>query len=295
MNKACESLNRLMRAELTATNQQFTHVLALRAWGDEETAARIMEVDYVDFPNAMRIIDHLVEAELPVELPPDPYTPGTGLASMLRAELAVEGRINEAIETAADLDERGRAFVAAAEAPRAAYGAWLRDRLSRAHSGEGAAPPDDAEIADLLGHLITMIEQPLVHAFVHRHQGEPRTADAAWATSGAAMVQATQFVRLYAAEKTVPAPGPIPAPRIARQSDEAVDCDRRLAEDCAEVAAQAARASRQDAAAQLCSTIADYCRALADWEPGRPHPAADSNPPAFASFEATLTRFVRPR
>ena len=57
------SLNKILRCEMTAVNQQFIHVLALRDWGFAETAERIMAVDYVDFPNAMRIIDHMVQTD----------------------------------------------------------------------------------------------------------------------------------------------------------------------------------------------------------------------------------------
>lgn len=297
MSTASESLNRVLRRELTAVNQQFMHVLALRAWGDVETAERIMQVDYVDFPNAMRIIDHLVESDLPVVLPPDPFTPGTGLKSILSAEQVVERRLSEAIEAASGMDERGRALVSAAKAPREAYGAWLADRLRGAGIDEPVGAPAfvqaGGEIADVLGHLITMIEQPLVHAFVHWHGGERPNADASWASSGAAMVQLTAFVHLFAARKTIPAPGAVPAPRIARRPAEALDFDRRLAEQCAEVAAKAALTGEKTGATALCRKIADYCHDLARWRPGRAHPAAGSNPAAFASFEATLMRFVR--
>ena len=41
MISECEYLTRLLRCELTAVNQQFIHVLALRDWGYAETAERI--------------------------------------------------------------------------------------------------------------------------------------------------------------------------------------------------------------------------------------------------------------
>ena len=72
-----ESLNDVLRCEMTAVNQQFIHVLALREWGDDETAERIMQVDFVDFPNAMRIIDYLVETKTPIALASGSCTPGT--------------------------------------------------------------------------------------------------------------------------------------------------------------------------------------------------------------------------
>jgi bacterioferritin (cytochrome b1) len=57
LNRQSESLYRLLRCELTAVNQQFIHALGLRDWGYAEAAERIMAVDYVDFPNAMRVLE----------------------------------------------------------------------------------------------------------------------------------------------------------------------------------------------------------------------------------------------
>ena len=39
MATQAESLNDVLRWEMTAVDQQFIHVLALRQWGDDETAA----------------------------------------------------------------------------------------------------------------------------------------------------------------------------------------------------------------------------------------------------------------
>lgn len=292
MDEHAESLNRLLRCELTAVNQQFTHVLALRAWGEEEIAARIMDVDMVDFPNAMRILDTLIATGQPLDLAPDSFVPGSNVWGILLAEQAMERRLSEAIAGARVTGQRAQALVATAQKPREAYALWLTDRLSDGGPDGTAEPRTDADTADLVAHLIAMIEQTLVHAFIHRHAGDVEGADAAWAASGGAMMQLTEMVRLFAAQESVPAPGVFPAMHIALRSEEAVEADRRLAALCAEEAARVAGHSAEDAIADLCRRIADYSLEQSRWRPGPEHPAARTNPPAFASFEATLKRFA---
>ncbi len=291
MNTESESLNELLRCELTAVNQQFTHVLALRAWGEEEIAARIMEVDEVDFPNAMRILGHLIETGAPLDLAPDPFVPGRTVSGILSAEQAMERRLTAVLAETQVMEPRPQALVATAREPRQAYAEWLAERLSDSASNDADRARPDAATADLVGHLIVMIEQAMAHAFVHRHAGDMAGADAAWAASGGAMMQLTELVRLFAARQDVPAPGAFPALRIARRPEEAVEAGKKLAALVAEQAAQGAQQTDQDDLAELCRRIADDSLEQTRWRPGQEHPAGRTNPPAFASFEATLKRF----
>ena len=215
MSTQTDSLNDLLRWELTAVNQQFIHVLALREWGDDETAERIMEVDFVDFPNAMRIIDYLVETGTPIAIGSGRFTPGTDTRSILLSEQAMELQLSTAIATAAWTDDRARALISTAEGPRVSYAVWLTDRLNSASHRASDATLTGTETASLVAHLIAMIEQTMVHAFMHWHGGDPAGADSAWASSGAAMMHLTELVHLFAAHRTVPGPGEIPAPQIA--------------------------------------------------------------------------------
>src|SRR5262245_42223670 len=95
----CNALRILLRAEMTAVNQQFIHVLALNRLGHATSADRVYEVDVVDFPNAMRIIDHLMasgrEVHLPFELP----KPGFPMAGSLQAECDIETRLRDLLAT----------------------------------------------------------------------------------------------------------------------------------------------------------------------------------------------------
>ena len=293
LKSECEHLNRVLRCELTAVNQQFIHVLALRDWGYAEAAERIMEVDYVDFPNAMRIIDYLVRARLPVLLPSERPTPGTTYEGILVSENALEQRLLAAIEEAVCTDDHPRALVSAARAPRKSYAAWLTAQLDG--SGVDETLQDDLfpESFGVFAHLIATIEQAMVHAFVHWYEGEVQIADAAWATSGAAMMQATEFVHLFAAHRTLPLPREMPALQIASESAAGLEFDRQLAGSCAREAAEAADACNDIAVADLCRKIARYSLRLSGWKIGEAHPAADDNPAVFGSFEGTLRKFVQ--
>jgi bacterioferritin (cytochrome b1) len=285
-------LNRLLRCELTAVNQQFIHVLALRDWGYTDTAERIMKVDYVDFPNAMRIIDYLVESGLPVLLPSECPAIGTSYQSILRAERAHEQRLSTVIEQAVCTDVQARALVSAARSPRQAYAAWLADRPGRRRVDRKPGDDPFPESLGVFAHLIVMIEQALVHAFVLRHACEAGFADAAWATSGAAMMQASEFVHLFAAHGSLPRPREMPALRIAGETTAALDHDRRLAEDCARQAAEAAHACSDRTLARLCRKIARYALQLSGWRIGEAHPARGDIPAGFSRFERTLRKFV---
>ena len=293
MTTQSESLNDVLRCEMTAVNQQFIHVLALRQWGDDETAERIMQIDQVDFPNAMRIIDYLVETKTPITLASGSCTPGTSYRDILLSEQIMERQLSATIEKAACTDDRAQALISAAAEPREAYAAWLTDRLNRADHDASGATFAGTETAGVIAHLIALIEQTMVHAFVHWHGGDPDGADAAWASSGAAMMDMTEMVHLFAAHRTVPVPGEFPALQIVGEAAEAFDCDRQLAARCAIEAARASDECDEIAIANLCRKIADRCLELSRWNPGQAHPAANGIPAAVGSFEATQKRFVR--
>jgi hypothetical protein len=252
-----------------------------------------MEVDYVDFPNAMGIIDYLVRAGSPILLASECPAPGTTHAGILLSEFALEQRLSAVIEKAVCTNDQPRALTLAARAPRGAYADWLTDRLDGPRDHETLQDDLFPESFGVFAHLIATIEQAMVHAFVHWYEGELRIADAAWATSGAAMMQATEFVHLFAAHGTLPLPNELPGLRIAGESAAGLEFDRQLADSCAREAAEAADACNDIAIADLCSRIARYSSRLSAWKTGHAHPAADDNPAAFSSFEGTLRKFVK--
>lgn len=291
MSPEARSLLQLMRCELTATNNQFMHILALGKWGEKDAVKHITKVDDVDFANAMGIAQHLIETRTPIRLEPADFTPGTDFTTILISERAMEQRVLAAIEEADCADPRAVQFVEAARKPRAAYAAWLAERLD----GNGAAEQHRArdEASDTVAHLVTLMEQSLIHAFVHRRDDDAAGADAAWATSGAAMMHLTEFVHLYAKQSTMPAPGACPAPQIADRAEHAHDLDRHLAAECSKTAEAAASRCGNEPVSALCGRVAHYCLELSQWQSGQPHPAAASNPAAFASFEATVSNLLK--
>jgi bacterioferritin (cytochrome b1) len=291
--KDSRALIDVLRSELTAVNQQFVHVLALRTWGDTATAARIMEVDAVDFPAAMRIIDHLVDTGQEIDLRSEDVVPGDNRQAILAAEQRHEQRLAAILHAAASKDPRVQAIVRDALAPREDYAAWLAGELAEAPAPNSPSDRPFAETLSVFAELIAQIEQAMVHAFVHRHAGDAEGADAAWAASGGAMMFATRFVRLFAAHDTTPVAIGVPPLTLAIEPAQAVDFDREAAARCARKAAEAAQACADPKLADLCRAIADDNLEAASWSPGAPHPAARTNPPAFASFKATLNRFVR--
>jgi hypothetical protein len=157
---------------------------------------------------------------------------------------------------------------------------------------EGPADRTDTKaLGEMFAHLIALIEQAMAHAFVHWHRGARHDADAAWATSGGAMMKATALVRAAAARRAIPQPAKNAA--IAIQSDPALasEADRRLASSCAGSARDAAEGTDGRIAA-LCGDVAAFAQRLAAHGCDGPHPSVDGGSKAFRSFEKTLAKFV---
>jgi len=203
-----EPLNAVFRVLMTAVNQQFIHILILRAWNQVEPVQMIVAVDKADFPVAMRLAHRIVAlgARPDLGVKGIPYshhlpTPGHSLAAILAAELALEHRLGHALQSAQAAlatDHTSLRLVEGAGLPRAQYVDWLRNQLStiphdRPDSRHAAGAAEDA-LNRFFAQLIAMIEQSFVHAFVLWELGARDAADAAWATSGAAMLQATGIV-----------------------------------------------------------------------------------------------------
>jgi bacterioferritin (cytochrome b1) len=283
-------LNDLLRAEFTAVNQQFIHVLALNRLGHDAIADRIYEVDVVDFPNAMRIIDHLMTSGRDVHLPLELPKPGFPMTGLLQTELQMEARLRDLLAVADAADETAQRLYAAAAAPRPAYQAWLTGMLAESH--EPPVARGDPAIDPLFACLIALLEHLMIRAFAASHAGDEAEADRAWASSGMAMVQATDLVNALTDLGAAPlASGVLPTHLPARLGDGAVERDLMAAyAGAAHAAAQKADPPLQD----ICRRIADYTRRLEAWRPETPHPAIVACAPSFRSFSATLRKFVRP-
>lgn len=286
------ALTRLLRVALTAVNQQFTHILALSAWGERVLADRIKEVDDVDFPTALRIIDHLAARGVVPSPGPDYFVPGASIIEILFAEQAIEGRFDVALRATDICDPAGRVIITDVAAPRADYARWLTGRIGEL--GGSYRPPGSTPVDALFSHLMTWIEQTAIHAFVHWHAGNRAMADAAWTSSGAAMVRSTGLVRALAAIGTTPAPGAIAAPQVSSTPAEAFERDRQLAHCCAEQAREAAETAADEVIGAACRKTSDLAAAIAIWEPPSPHPALATNPKELTTLEAPLRSHIWP-
>lgn len=286
------ALNRLLRAELTAVNQQSVHLLALRRWGGVELESRIRDVDRADFPSTLAIIDYLVAANLPIKIESEGFVPGVSERAILLAEQRAEASLTAAIELLAGVDGPAARLAAAVEAPRANYADWIAARLTQAPDRAPSDLPFAAEFADLFADLTVLGEQALVHAFVHWHRGDRTDADAAWGTSGAAMLRAGVIIRLLADHGAVPVPSNLPPLVIRATPREAIEADRYLAGHCRETALATARRCSTAPAQSIAHAVADAAAIWADRPAGTPLPPEAGATHTFASFERTRRKFL---
>lgn len=313
-SKATRRLQTISGLHLMAVKQHFIHVLILEARGDKANAARITAIDSVDLPLAMQTIDWLLaHALLPQSHETDeafadsmPH-PGYLEAEIWRSEQALETRLTSALEDGRDsLIPKDTYFVhdliAQARAPRSKYGRWLKRNLeSGSTRGEPSLPPERDEILwidCLFANLMVLIEQGLIHAFVHRHSGDKTLANTAWEISGAAMMQATQITKLLAEHGLAPAPRnavlsslPVNRPLIGLRSDQALANDKALAKHIAWVAERCGPIPGMTDLGTSVQQMQSFFEAAANWNEGEPlryivNPCRD--------FERTLTLYMKP-
>jgi len=279
----------LLRAELTAVNQQFTHMLALRLWQEEEMLARLTRIDNVDFANAMKIVALLVARGESIRLAPSVFRPGSDVASILRAEREMEREMEAVLDVDAGGDGEVQDCIARAAEPRAAYRDWLDARLATA-GAPGEAIETDAALAAFLGLLIGLVEQAMLHAFLLHEAGDTTGADNAWRLSGAAMLYGTAIVRRGALEGQVPGPKGAPAVEMAEGAEAAFDADMALLRQCAEAGRRAAGAEGDTAMGRICLRIAEDCELIPGMERNGAFPGTFGRDPVFEDFAASRAR-----
>ena len=304
------NLNRVLGVQLAAVQQHFIHVLMLRAWNEEAAADRITSIDAVDLPNAMRIVDYLVSAGHTPTLASNHRTlagimpgPGDSLNAVCAAEKKLEDRMGDvlaSVERELSPCRRNVAIelVTVPREGRAAYRDWLHRQLE--HPCDEASPsrmtdPAKRGLDSLFANLMVMIDQTLMHAFVHRHRGEFDLADSVWEMSGGAMMHATGIVNSLAPRHVAPDParavmhGDVALPRVAAESTGALENDRQLAERCRAAAQRAAVVQQEMDLTDACGRIDAYYGELTGWRPGQTLPRLD-NP--CVDFERVLREYV---
>ncbi len=287
------ALNRLLRAELTAVNQQSVHLLALRRWGGAELEARIRDVDREDFPATLEIIEHLVAAGLPLTIASEGFVPGAFERAILLAEQRAEAGLVAAVAPLAGCAGPAGRLAAAVAAPRTGYAAWITARLAQTPDRPPSHVPLVAELADLFAGLTVLGEQALVHAFVHWHHGDRIDADAAWGVSGAAMLRAGDIIHLLADSDAVPVPGALPALVIRSAPAQAMQADQHLAGLCRATALALAQRCSTEPVRSLADRVADAATVWMNRVAGTVLPPAAGATRTFASFERTRQKYLR--
>lgn len=286
-----EHLTRLLRTELTAVHQQFFHMLALRQWKERNVLSRITEVDTEDFKNAMQIIELLVSRDLPIALPAQHFLPGSDISSILQSEFRMEQHFEDVLDVTHVSDPEAVARINRAAAPRKAYREWLAKEFEATNSMQASRETKPC-MADLVAHLIELVEQAMLHAFLHWHRGKRNWADNAWRLSGAAMLYETALVRRAAVAKAIPEPSAIAPVEMAASPSEAFAADILLVTKCAELAQLAGEREDDEATRRLCLRIADDCSLIANMEVNQDFPAVFGRSPVFESFAATREKHV---
>jgi len=282
-------LSALLRIELTAVHQQFFHALALRQWNETAIVTRLMAVDVEDFKNAMQIIDQLVAEGCSMHLESHRFTPGSDIVAILRAEHRLEVGFAEFLGGVSVSTPEARSRVNRATAPRQAYRTWLENELAKT-SGVGVIDDTGEAVAEMMAHLIALIEQAMAHAFVLWHQDDRPGADLAWKISGAAMLYATEIVRCGALENQVPVPASIPAVEPDMTGKAAFDRDIELLNRCTVAAKAASVEQNGNAISPLCRKIVKDCERILAIKQDQEFPAELGKSRAFASFAATRDR-----
>ena len=291
MEMESTALRRLLRTQLTAVNQQFVHILALRSWGENALADRIDEVDRADFPVCMKIMDFFVTEGEPMALQFCAFAPGATVEEIVAAELRIEREMEECLSLELDGRHPALPWLSDARRPRTAYVDWLDSQDVRPQDNPVVAGAEHAPINAMFAQLIALVEQAMAHAFVHWHRGEPGNADIAWATSGIAMMKSGVLTRALSEVGETPKAPPAAHLSISEEPETAIELDRQLAETCAQKAAAAAAAATGKIA-RLCRQIEAYARQVSEHRHGD-HPSIRAVSPAFGSFEKTLEKYVQ--
>lgn len=306
-------LNAVLRSELTAVNQYFSHILVLRARGDVQTAAALEPVNNADFPNAMRVIDHLIARGEHLELcsASESYARHLPVVSadrsrMIVADLQLETRLLATLETAAAAlasseDAVARRLVEDALSRRKPHIRWLRRQLRAA---ERERVPETApfgaatEILNLLyARLIVQLEQSLAHAFILRHAGQTALADGMWSLSYDTMLHGKAIVDLFGGRGAAPdlrdvgEASALGRPNVGRDAAEIVALELTSTGRCRQLAEAAGIDFDGDDVAHACRELAAYYGALREWLTAESIPSNDF-PGTLRSFDKVYDTYV---
>ena len=310
--KLVEHLNAVLPFELMAVQQHFIHVLILKTWSAPEVAAGIMAIDEVDLPNAMRIVDLLVSLGKTPILNDHPKiqidqmpTPGSTFEGIFSAERAIEVKLANSMSAAkTDLEHDclPTKHIELIEKPlshRKGFEDWMksceRAGLPRNEKHSPLSPVKLLKLNCYFAHLVFTINQQMIHSFVHWHNNKKALADAAWAASGGAMMQATSITNLLAKRRMSPSPieglvgEKYEAQIISSNTDEALIFSRAQALNCSAAANDACLTLSGTEFESACNKGAEYFKEMSVWNPGNALPKIN-NP--CLDFERVLREYV---
>lgn len=285
-----DALTQLLTFQFEAVSQQFFHMLLLRAQGHEDVYKRIKEVDDLDFPNAMRVIDLLLQQGADIEIGRHLIAPAYSLVEILGAEYAREVRFEELFGILSAGSEPHSDLVREAEAPRKSYRVWLKNQLRKASPLKKVSPFDPC-LTPLFNVLLRLMEQTLVRAFLAWHDERPQDANTAWQMSVAAMRYLTALVP-FCGRDDPDWDGYVVERQVFTIGAAGFDADVDLINHCLETAQVASEASSDARACKLCADIAQDCERLRTTKSGHRIQARMGSSNTFNDFFHAM-RFVR--
>ena len=104
--KVIEYLNKGLRSELTAVSQYWLHYRLQADWGVGKLAAKSRAESIEEMHHADKFIDRILFLEGTPDMTPEAMHPGHTVPEMLRADLALEYKVREALAKGITLAEQ---------------------------------------------------------------------------------------------------------------------------------------------------------------------------------------------
>lgn len=286
-----EGLHELSKYLLTAVSQQFFHMLILRSRDERDIHNQLRRVDDVDFPTAMQIIGALVANGAPLTIEKHFVKPAYSTAAILRAEFEREEEAKSEFSQLKFTSFVGARFLRQALSVRGSYINWLLQNL-KPHESAGHELKSCSEVLALASHLLQLMEQTLVHAIFHRHNGHKEASDTAWQISGAAMLYLTELAP-HVANDLSSWQG-IEVPRFSQvQSGEEFKADIDLVQKCLASARSASLLCKGSDVSALCDGIFRDCELLLLSREAEHISVQLGYSRVFSSFERAVKRISR--
>lgn len=293
-----------LRNQLAAAKQHFIHVLVLEVRKDSASAAEISNIDSVDLPSAMQLVDHLVRnkhsmdtcnsrEDLLEAMPAPGFSNHEIAASERRLETELGTAFERALQTTScSSDQRPRDLRSVSHGSRESYHTWLSQWAHRTDSDFPVTldltEAQARSIDTIFANMMVMIDQTMIHAFVQLHAGQYALADLTWEVSGAAMMHATDITKRLARRGLCADPKRavtfsqqhVPGHNILYNPMKAFQADRKLAAHSVKIGRSAEETLADTKFADIAKQLATYFDTVVHWTEGAvlpniPNPCRD--------------------